>query len=83
LGDAVSDPYLNFPQAQANWFGTSTSVDPRRPVITGQPLPGDHTHIIIAPISYFTVMLTSRKVDALERAFIPLFIANRVSWSLL
>jgi hypothetical protein len=29
------------------------------------------------------VMLASRRVDALERAFIPLFIANGVSWSLL
>ena len=42
--------------------------------------------IIVASISYFAVMLTSPKVDALERtrvrAFIPLFIANAVFWSL-
>jgi POT family proton-dependent oligopeptide transporter len=42
--------------------------------------------ILIAAISYFTVMLTSDRVDAVERtrvrAFIPLFIANAVFWSL-
>ncbi len=42
--------------------------------------------IIVASISYFAVMLNSPKVDALERtrvrAFIPLFIANAVFWSL-
>jgi POT family proton-dependent oligopeptide transporter len=42
--------------------------------------------IVIASISYFAVMLNSPKVDALERtrvrAFIPLFIANAVFWSL-
>jgi POT family proton-dependent oligopeptide transporter len=42
--------------------------------------------IIVAAIAYFVVMLTSSKVDALERtrvrAFIPLFIANAVFWSL-
>ena len=42
--------------------------------------------IIVASIAYFAVMLTSSRVDALERtrvrAFIPLFIANAVFWSL-
>ncbi|MBU3067502.1 peptide MFS transporter [Nocardia sp. NEAU-G5] len=42
--------------------------------------------IAFAAIIYFTVMLRSPKVDALEktrvRAFIPLFIANAVFWSL-
>ena len=42
--------------------------------------------IIVASIAYFAVMLTSSKVDAVERtrvrAFIPLFIANAVFWSL-
>jgi POT family proton-dependent oligopeptide transporter len=42
--------------------------------------------IIAAAVAYFVVMLTSSKVSALERtrvrAFIPLFIANAVFWSL-
>ncbi len=42
--------------------------------------------IIIAAIGYFALLLTSPKVDAGERtrvrAFIPLFIANAVFWSL-
>jgi len=42
--------------------------------------------IVIASISYFAVTLTSDRVDAVERtrvcAFIPLFIANAVFWSL-
>ena len=42
--------------------------------------------IIAASVAYFVVMLTSPKVAALERtrvrAFIPLFIANAVFWSL-
>jgi proton-dependent oligopeptide transporter, POT family len=42
--------------------------------------------IILAAIAYFVVMLTSSKVDAVERtrvrAFIPLFVANAVFWSL-
>ena len=42
--------------------------------------------IVIASIAYFTAMLTSSRVDAVERtrvrAFIPLFIANAVFWSL-
>ncbi len=42
--------------------------------------------IIVASIGYFVVMLTSPRVSALERtrvrAFIPLFIANAVFWSL-
>jgi POT family proton-dependent oligopeptide transporter len=42
--------------------------------------------IIVASIGYFALMLSSPKVDALERtrvrAFIPLFIANAVFWSL-
>ena len=42
--------------------------------------------IIAASVAYFIVMLTSPKVAALERtrvrAFIPLFIANAVFWSL-
>ena len=42
--------------------------------------------ILIAAVSYFAVMLTSDRVDAVERtrvrAFIPLFIANAVFWSL-
>ena len=42
--------------------------------------------IVVASVSYFVVMLTSAKVAAVERirvrAFIPLFIANAVFWSL-
>ena len=42
--------------------------------------------IILASVAYFVVMLTSSKVAATERtrvrAFIPLFIANAVFWSL-
>jgi POT family proton-dependent oligopeptide transporter len=42
--------------------------------------------IIAASVTYFVVMLTSAKVAAIERtrvrAFIPLFIANAVFWSL-
>jgi POT family proton-dependent oligopeptide transporter len=42
--------------------------------------------IVVASIGYFIVLLTSPKVTALERtrvrAFIPLFIANAVFWSL-
>lgn len=42
--------------------------------------------IIVASIGYFILLLTSPKVTALERtrvgAFIPLFIANAVFWSL-
>jgi POT family proton-dependent oligopeptide transporter len=42
--------------------------------------------IIVASIAYFVMMLTSAKVTAPERirvrAFIPLFIANAVFWSL-
>ncbi len=42
--------------------------------------------ILIASVAYFAVMLTSSRVTALERtrvrAFIPLFIANAVFWSL-
>jgi proton-dependent oligopeptide transporter, POT family len=42
--------------------------------------------IIAASVAYFIVLLTSSKVAALERtrvrAFIPLFIANAVFWSL-
>ena len=42
--------------------------------------------IIAASVAYFVVMLTSAKVTAIERtrvrAFIPLFIANAVFWSL-
>jgi len=42
--------------------------------------------ILIASVSYFTVMLRSPRVDAVERArvraFIPLFIASAVFWSL-
>jgi POT family proton-dependent oligopeptide transporter len=42
--------------------------------------------IIAASVAYFIVMLTSSKVAALERtrvrAFVPLFIANAVFWSL-
>ena len=42
--------------------------------------------IIIASVAYFVTMLTSSRVDAVERtrvrAFIPLFIANAVFWSL-
>lgn len=42
--------------------------------------------ILIASVGYFTVMLTSARVAAVERtrvrAFIPLFIANAVFWSL-
>ena len=42
--------------------------------------------IIVASIAYFIVMLTSSKVQPVERtrvrAFIPLFIANAVFWSL-
>ncbi|MBB5912684.1 POT family proton-dependent oligopeptide transporter [Nocardia transvalensis] len=42
--------------------------------------------IVVASIAYFAVMLTSSKVTPVERtrvrAFIPLFIANAVFWSL-
>ncbi|MFE7800500.1 peptide MFS transporter [Nocardia sp. NPDC057440] len=42
--------------------------------------------IVVASIVYFAVMLTSAKVNPVERsrvrAFIPLFIANAVFWSL-
>jgi POT family proton-dependent oligopeptide transporter len=42
--------------------------------------------IVVASLAYFVVMLTSSKVDTVERtrvrAFIPLFIANAVFWSL-
>ena len=42
--------------------------------------------IVAASVTYFVVMLTSSKVEAVERtrvrAFIPLFIANAVFWSL-
>ncbi|MDT5216546.1 MAG: proton-dependent oligopeptide transporter, family [Mycobacterium sp.] len=42
--------------------------------------------IIAASLAYFVVMLTSAKVETVEktrvRAFIPLFIANAVFWSL-
>lgn len=42
--------------------------------------------LVVASVGYFAVMLTSPKVTALERtrvqAFIPLFIANAVFWSL-
>ena len=42
--------------------------------------------IIAASVAYFVVMLTSAKVAAIERtrvrAFIPLFVANAVFWSL-
>jgi POT family proton-dependent oligopeptide transporter len=42
--------------------------------------------IVAAAVAYFVVMLTSSKVAAIERtrvrAFIPLFIANAVFWSL-
>jgi proton-dependent oligopeptide transporter, POT family len=42
--------------------------------------------IVAASVTYFVVMLTSRKVAAVERtrvrAFIPLFVANAVFWSL-
>ncbi len=42
--------------------------------------------IVAASVAYFVVMLTSAKVGAIERtrvrAFIPLFIANAVFWSL-
>ncbi len=42
--------------------------------------------IVAASVTYFVVMLTSSKVAAIERtrvrAFIPLFIANAVFWSL-
>jgi proton-dependent oligopeptide transporter, POT family len=42
--------------------------------------------IVVASIAYFAVMLASPKVEAVEkvrvRAFIPLFIANAVFWSL-
>ena len=42
--------------------------------------------IVVASVTYFVVMLTSAKVAAVERtrvrAFIPLFIANAVFWSL-
>jgi POT family proton-dependent oligopeptide transporter len=42
--------------------------------------------IVLASVGYFTVMLTSARVAPIERtrvrAFIPLFIANAVFWSL-
>jgi len=42
--------------------------------------------LVVASVAYFVVMLTSSKVEPIERtrlrAFIPLFIANAVFWSL-
>ncbi|PRC42760.1 MFS transporter [Mycobacterium sp. ITM-2017-0098] len=42
--------------------------------------------IVVASIAYFVIMLRSPKVDGVERvrvrAFIPLFVANAVFWSL-
>ena len=42
--------------------------------------------ILVASVAYFVTMLTSSRVDDIERtrvrAFIPLFIANAVFWSL-
>lgn len=42
--------------------------------------------IVVASIAYFTLMLTSPRVEQIERsrvrAFIPLFVANAVFWSL-
>jgi POT family proton-dependent oligopeptide transporter len=42
--------------------------------------------IIVASLAYFVIMLTSAKVEPVEktrvRAFIPLFLANAVFWSL-
>ncbi|MEV6070172.1 peptide MFS transporter [Nocardia sp. NPDC052001] len=56
-------------------------------VLTLSNLPDMTTGVIaLASIVYFAIMLTSPKVDAVERtrvrAFIPLFIANAVFWSL-
>jgi POT family proton-dependent oligopeptide transporter len=56
-------------------------------VVTLAGLPRVTTGVIaVASIAYFVVMLTSKKVTALERsrvrAFIPLFIANVAFWSL-
>lgn len=42
--------------------------------------------IVVASVAYFVTMLSSKRVDATERtrvrAFIPLFLANAVFWSL-
>ncbi|WP_067569983.1 peptide MFS transporter [Nocardia acidivorans] len=56
-------------------------------LLTLSNLPDVTTGVIaVASIAYFYIMLTSPKVDAVERvrvrAFIPLFIANAVFWSL-
>lgn len=56
-------------------------------LVTLDSLPDVTTYVIAAAsIAYFVLMLTSPKVDAVERsrvrAYIPLFIANAVFWSL-
>lgn len=56
-------------------------------LVTLSNLPDATTVVIVAAsIAYFAIMLTSAKVDAVERtrvrAYIPLFIANAVFWSL-
>ncbi|MBL1079588.1 peptide MFS transporter [Nocardia sp. 2] len=56
-------------------------------LLTLDNLPDVTTFVIVAAsIAYFAIMLTSAKVTPLERtrvrAFIPLFIANAVFWSL-
>lgn len=56
-------------------------------LITLDNLPDVTTYVIAAAsAAYFVLMLTSPKVDAVERsrvrAYIPLFIANAVFWSL-
>ena len=58
-----------------------------RPGQAVQPVPGDDRASSSSPsAAYFVVMLTSAKVEPIERtrvrAFIPLFIANAVFWSL-
>ncbi|SUA73302.1 Di-/tripeptide transporter [Nocardia otitidiscaviarum] len=56
-------------------------------LLTLENLPDVTTGVIVlASIAYFVIMLTSAKVEPIERvrvrAYIPLFIANAVFWSL-
>ncbi|MCU1643385.1 MAG: Di-/tripeptide transporter [Nocardia sp.] len=68
-------------------FGVLVAVAALTGLLTLSNLPNATTGlIVVASIAYFTIMLTSSKVEPTERtrvrAFIPLFIANAVFWSL-
>ncbi|MET9485875.1 peptide MFS transporter [Nocardia sp. NPDC006630] len=68
-------------------FGVLVAVAALTGLLTLSNLPNATTGVIVvASIAYFTIMLTSPKVEPTERvrvrAFIPLFIANAVFWSL-